>query len=114
MASFDRGNLHTMFDLFCSGKEKDEGKLSVRRIKVWLECAGIFGAETGVTESDVDDVLSNVAKQKISLKYSEFLECVALLAKEKQMDLSSLIEKLSNTTPPPKQINKSNYKEKDG
>ncbi|KAF8796865.1 hypothetical protein HNY73_001198 [Argiope bruennichi] len=108
-----QGDLRTMFNLFCSGKEKEEGKLSVRTIKLWLSSAGVVGSKTGVSEDDVNDILSKIAQHKISLTYPEFLEFIELLVKEMNLDLDGVNQKLSNATPPPK-YTKQHIKEMSG
>ncbi|GIY08553.1 uncharacterized protein CDAR_432781 [Caerostris darwini] len=94
MAS-DKG-LQTKFDLQCKTAGAAEGKLPIPSIIKWLKETGVVSKDTGITDSEVEATCTKTAKDKKSMDFAEFKECLNAIAKEKKLEPKDLLNKLAS------------------
>ncbi|GIY33782.1 uncharacterized protein CEXT_386501 [Caerostris extrusa] len=94
MAS-DKG-LQTKFDLQCKTAGAADDKLPIPSIIKWLKETGVVSKDTGITDSEVESSMHQTAKDKKSMGFAEFKECLSAIAKEKKLEPKELLNKLAS------------------
>ncbi|GIY08552.1 uncharacterized protein CDAR_432771 [Caerostris darwini] len=95
-----KSGVQAIFDLIVKTTGAKDGKLPINTIISWLKHAGIVGKDTGISESDVRKTHSKAATDKKNMDLNDLQQTITNIAKQKDLDPKTLLDKLSDSGPP--------------